>query len=224
MGFSQDRSLTRDSDQEISARLYVLIIGALTWLGLIACIACSWQVATWEVNLWFLIIVGFLSALVGIFITFKSERPGISLLGYVITILGFALILGAVIGRYKVNVVWSALSLTTIIAFVMSLAGIIYPKSLAHWGSILASVLLALIVVRFGQIILAALGLHSFGFNRIIDYIAVVLFSVYIVYDWNKAMRREYTLDNAVDGAAEIFIDVINIFIHILSLLGDSED
>jgi len=52
------------------------------------------------------------------------------------------------------------------------------------------------------------------------DYIFVVIFSLYIGYDWQKAQAYPPTLDNAVDSAADIYVDIVNLFIRILSILG----
>ena len=47
----------------------------------------------------------------------------------------------------------------------------------------------------------------------------VVIFSGYIGYDWARANMIPKTLDNAIDSAASLYIDIINLFIRILQIL-----
>ena len=52
------------------------------------------------------------------------------------------------------------------------------------------------------------------------DYIFVIIFSLYIGYDWQKSQAYPPTLDNAVDSAADIYVDIVNLFIRLLAILG----
>ena len=38
----------------------------------------------------------------------------------------------------------------------------------------------------------------------------------YIGYDWAKAQEKRKTLDNAVDSAVDLYLDVINLFVRLL--------
>jgi FtsH-binding integral membrane protein len=53
-----------------------------------------------------------------------------------------------------------------------------------------------------------------------LDWAVVLIFCGYIGYDWGKAQRQEKTIDNAVDSAAAIYMDIINLFLRILRILG----
>lgn len=53
----------------------------------------------------------------------------------------------------------------------------------------------------------------------IFDYAVVLLFSAYIGYDWAKANRYQRTVNNAIDSATDLYMDIINIFIRILAIL-----
>jgi len=41
-----------------------------------------------------------------------------------------------------------------------------------------------------------------------------------VIYDLNRAMRLQRTMNNAIDVSVQVFLDFINIFIRILSLMG----
>ena len=54
----------------------------------------------------------------------------------------------------------------------------------------------------------------------IVSYIAALIFSLYIGYDIYRAQRTEPTLDKAIDSALSVYLDIINLFMRILSITG----
>ena len=54
----------------------------------------------------------------------------------------------------------------------------------------------------------------------ILDYAVALIFCGYIGLDWCRAQRYPKTLDNAIDSAADIYLDVVNLFIRVLSITG----
>ena len=59
--------------------------------------------------------------------------------------------------------------------------------------------------------------------TTIIVYIVVLIFCGYIEYDWAKANTQRKTIDNAIDSATELYIDIINLFIRILRILARAQ-
>jgi FtsH-binding integral membrane protein len=53
-------------------------------------------------------------------------------------------------------------------------------------------------------------------------WIAAALFSLYIGYDIYRSQNYPKTLDNAVDSALDIYMDMANLFIRLLQILGNS--
>ena len=51
------------------------------------------------------------------------------------------------------------------------------------------------------------------------DWIVAAIFCGYIGVDWGRANRIERTLDNAVDSAASLYLDIINLFLRVLRIL-----
>jgi FtsH-binding integral membrane protein len=60
------------------------------------------------------------------------------------------------------------------------------------------------------------LGIH----HGIIDWIVVVIFCGYVGVDWGRANQIPKTVDNAVDSAAALYMDIINLFLRIVRILG----
>ena len=72
--------------------------------------------------------------------------------------------------------------------------------------------------------IYAATAYISGEFTRWIGIVMLVIFALYIGYDWVKAQQYVHTLDNAVDSALDIYMDIINLFLRVLMILGRNND
>lgn len=173
------------------------------------------------------LLLGFVIPLLGIFIALGSDKPIISFLGYNMVVVGFGMILGPTIFMYSADIVLMALATTFLLTLGMSAIGIAYPKSLAHWGGWLFGILLAVIVGQFTGIFMSMIGYP--GVAQVMDspvmhILISILFCAYIIYDWNRALRIPKTVDNAIDTAVALYLDIINLFIHILSLYGKSQN
>ena len=78
------------------------------------------------------------------------------------------------------------------------------------------TLLVALIVGLLAEVVATfLLGYRGMLF----DWLFVILFSGYIGYDVARSQAFPKTLDNAVDSALDIYLDIINLFIRLLSIL-----
>lgn len=203
----------------LSQATYATAVSVFTTVGIITAAAIGYCTMNMIVNPIFLISAGLVAPIVGIIIALNSKNWLISFIGYLMVCVGLGAIVGPTVAIVESAVVVKALLATAGVTFVMSLAGAIYPKSLEHWSIYLFAGLLALIFVRLGQMLFIATGTApALWYLPIIEYGAALLFSLYIMYDWNRAMRLPYTLDNAVDCAMAIFLDIINLFITLLRI------
>ena len=60
--------------------------------------------------------------------------------------------------------------------------------------------------------------------GHVIDYAVVALFSLYIGYDWYCSQRYAATPYNAISCATDLYLDIINIFVRLLAILGKKKD
>ena len=51
------------------------------------------------------------------------------------------------------------------------------------------------------------------------DWVVAAIFCGYIGYDWGRANAIPKTLDNAIDSAASLYIDIIILFMRILRIM-----
>lgn len=155
----------------------------------------------------------FVLAIAGIFISARSTNPWISFLGYNLLVLPIGVMLCFILPGFPVEIVTKALLLTGIVTATMTLMGLIRPQIFLGLGRTLFIALLVGIVAE----LVATFLLHYAG--SAFDWLFVILFSAYIGYDVARSQVYPKTIDNAVDCALDIYLDIINIFIRLLALL-----
>ena len=158
-------------------------------------------------------LIGYLvSALVGALIANKSSNPAISFVGYNLIVVPVGLLLAIVLPGYDARQIFLAALLTGVVTLVMMLLTVSFPNFFASLGSTLFWSLLICVAVEFIALLLGYGG-------DIFNWIFVAIFSLYIGYDWHKAQVYSKTVDNAIDSAVDLYLDIINVFLRILDLL-----
>jgi FtsH-binding integral membrane protein len=156
----------------------------------------------------------FALALGGVFLFKKSSNPFLSFVGYNMVAVPFGAVINIVVSRYNSAIVLEAIQLTGAVTLVMMFLGTLFPSFFSRIAGALTIALLAVILVDLA---------NMFFFKKDIpalDWIVAVIFCGYIGYDWGRANQIPKTLDNAIDGAASLYMDIINLFLRILSILG----
>jgi FtsH-binding integral membrane protein len=118
------------------------------------------------------------------------------------------------ISRYDPGLVIEAIGITAIVTFIMMVCGTIYPRFFERIYNVLLIALFAVILIELFQIYVLNVA------RNWTDWIVVIIFCGYIGYDWGRANCIPKTIDNAVDSAAAIYMDIINLFVRILKILG----
>ena len=104
-----------------------------------------------------------------------------------------------------------------LIAVGMMACVMIAPNFFSKLGGALSMVLIGMVVC---EIVLLILGVKQVW----IDWIVAAIFTLYIGYDIHRSQQYPKTLDNAVDSALDIYMDIANLFIRILSIMGKRND
>ena len=128
------------------------------------------------------------------------------------------LFLGFNLQYVRANTILGALLFTGILFIMMLLVGFLmvyFQIDLSWLGIILFFLLLGLIITR----IMTFFGNDSRSYDYMITLFALLLFSVYIVYDTNTILMRydsvKYERD-CILGALDYYLDIINIFVSSL--------
>jgi len=202
--------------KELSSSVYNLIIGlTLLWgFAVNAYLVHTVPVETLTaINPVAFLIVYFASCVAGIMLFSNSSIPAISFLGYNLVVVPFGLALTLVLSDYDPELVKSAITVTAIVTLIMMTLSTLFPRFFAGLGSILLITLFCVIVAEL--VVVFVFKAHV----GIIDWIVAALFCGYIGYDWHRANNMPRTIDNAIDSAAAIYMDIINLFIRILRIM-----
>ena len=205
-------------DEEISDRAYNGVIGAVLVYGLLVNVAICYifQDRMLYVNPAVLIVGYFICCFIGMLMSSKSDNAIISFIGYNLVVVPVGLVVSvsvAVYGGLGSEMVGQAFIITMLTTATMAAVSFAKPE----WFEKLGGVLLA----SLSGLVISEIVLLNLGSDQVVTaWIGAVLFSLYIGYDFHRAQAFPKTLDNAVDSALDIYLDVINLFLKILRILG----
>ncbi len=148
---------------------------------------------------------------------------------------GEAVSIGAISSLYKLRSVVTAMGATALATVTVSMYTILQQNAkydLSQWGAALSSWTMILLV--YGLIGLAqTVGWIPAGFLPYSDMLyscfAVFLFTLYLAYHTKLIVggkHAKYRMNDKdyVFGAMALYVDIVNIFLHILQLMGEQRD
>ena len=201
----------------ISDAAYNFVIGAVLCWGFLV----NWYMVknidyTWlaSINIMLFLLCYLGSCFLGVYIFNKSSNPVISFFGYNLVVVPFGMVVNLVVHQYDPAVVLDAVRVTGLVTMTMMILGSMFPGFFQKIAGALTFALIAVIIIEVIEIFI--LGIH----HGIIDWVVVLIFCGYIGYDWGRANRIPKTVDNAVDCAAALYMDIINLFLRILRIMG----
>ena len=204
------------TNHQISANVYNLILGAVLLWGF----AVNWYlVTTVPANVikaipMLVFLAGYMiTTLTGVAIIFKSEKPLYSFLGYNLIVVPIGLLLVTVLPDYSHQNIIKAVQTTALLTVGMMLLGTAFPGFFKRIEASLFIALVVAIVVELGQAWF--FGTHLAA----MDWIVAAIFCGYIGVDWGRANQIERSVDNAIDSAASLYLDIINLFLRILRIM-----
>jgi FtsH-binding integral membrane protein len=208
---------TSTAEPIISAMAYNLVIGLTLCWGF----AVNWWMVTniepqmiAGINPWLFFIGYFVSCFFGMYLFNNSKKPLVSFIGYNFVVVPFGLIVNIIVSSYDSTIVAQAIRITGLVTIAMMCLGTIFPSFFKKISGALGIALVLVIVVELVEVFV--FGMH----HGILDWIVVLIFCGYIGYDWGRANQIPKTLDNAIDSAAALYMDIINLFLRIVRILG----
>jgi FtsH-binding integral membrane protein len=151
-----------------------------------------------------------------------GARPAKACIGLGVSAACFGASSGPFFNQYRAGSITQIALATLTFTVFLGAAGIIYPKSLQSWRGPLCTSVVGLIFLQFAGGSMPAL--RGTPVHSIREWIAVVTFCAYVVYDFNRAQQIPRTTTNAVQVGAAVFLDVINLFVNLLELMGSKKD
>ncbi len=207
-----------DSTGEIiSANVYNLVIGlTLCWGFLVNYLMVKGiDVETIaQINPIIFFVGYFASCMFGVYLYTKSDKPAVSFLGYNFVVVPFGFVINLVVSQYSSEIVIDAIRITGLVTAAMMVLGTMYPAFFQRIAGALSIALIVVIVVEIVEVFI--FDMH----HGILDWVVAAIFCGYIGYDWSRANAIPKTVDNAIDSAAALYMDIIILFLRILSILG----
>lgn len=163
------------------------------------------------------LMIGYLVlALTGVFLS-KFGGPLVSFIGYNLVVLPSGALISVVLINYGYSDIIAALFIVALDTLVMLLISMKFPEKMLNLGFPL--------FVCLGVGIVAELICLLFSLSTsIFDFIFVIIFTGYLGYDFSVVSQYDKTLDNAIDSALDVYLDIINLFLRILSIMGGSKN
>lgn len=206
-------------DEIISDRAYNLTIGAVLLWGfalnamMVQYINPAPIIALMGGSPWIFLGLYVASIFVGTMIFTKSDNPAISFVGYNFLVLPLGIVLVGILPFYDSSVIARAFMATASVTGIMMMLGAAYPRFFLSIGRALFIAFIATFIVELGLFFITGAA------PAIFDWIMVLIFSGYIGYDWARAQALPKTLDNAVDCAASLYVDIVILFMRLLEIM-----
>lgn len=211
----------RGGTDTMSRSAFYFVMGCILAWGFTATYMVSEMTANWQPGLFGFLLVGLGLPLLGIFMSVSASAL-ISFIGFNLVVIPFGAILGPALAQYELaqpGIVSEAAMLTGFVTGIMGVSGLLFPDFYRSIGGALFGALTALLIVLIASMFVPAL----MGFT-VIHYAAAGLFALYIGFDMYRASEIPATIDNAVDVCIALYLDIINLFLWILRILGHSKD
>lgn len=176
--------------------------------------------------LWLAIILSFVSLISLVCCSnLARTKPWNYILLSVFTLLESYLV-GAISSFYDTQSVMLALIITLVVTIGLTLFAIQTKWDFTGWGPYLLGVLLVLIAFGFMNTIFCYFGSSGCQIlNTVYAAAGALIFSMFIVYDTQlivggKHKKYEYSTDDHVFAALSLYLDVVNLFLYVLQLIG----
>lgn len=204
----------------LSERIYNLAIGVTLLAGILVNILMATYLSDiiMAANYLVMLVVYLVGSFACTFVIYRSKNPAVSFLGFLGLSVSMGLLLTYYLTWFHLADIQLAFVMTGIVLGIMVVLATALPQFFLSIGRSLGVALLVTIVVEVIASFLFPAAL------RFADYVVVLIFCGYVGFDWARAQQYPKTLDNAVDSAADIYVDIVNLFIRILSILGRRDD
>ncbi len=205
----------------ISRRAYNAIIGLIVLWGVgidtAICYFYGDQLTQTFQNRWAWVLLYLALVIGGMIIVNVAKNAVLCFLGYNLMVVGFGVTLAMVVGMYMPAVVFEAFLVTAIVTGLMLLLGTLWQDFFKRIGVVLVVGLIAVIIIEVVML------LFTGTYPTWVSVVSAILFSGFIGYDWAKAQEAPPTAKNAVMFATSLFVDIINLFLDILRIVGRSD-
>lgn len=209
----------------ISRRLYNAVLAGLVVLSFAVMAACSYITSTADFIIFvarnpiLYTVVSLAASIVGIVVMSvgrSKESLVLGGVGYALFTLSFGFTTSFALSAYSLESLSTAFAATAAIMVVFGLAGFMFPRFFAKIQGVLCVALLAIVAV---ELVLMFMGVGQ----NITDIAVILIFCGFIGYDVYQSQMVAPTLTNALWFAVDLYLDIVNVLLRLLSIFGNRE-
>jgi len=134
-------------------------------------------------------------------------------------------LVGAIASMYTAQSVLLAMGMTLAIFIGMTFLACTTKIDFTGYAPYLAGFLMTMVVTGGSLCMLQLAGIHSTALQMGYNFLCVLLFTMYLVWDTQMIVggnhQIKFDVDDYVMAALQIYMDIINLFINLLQLFGD---
>lgn len=164
---------------------------------------------------WMMITSVLLTFVLIIALHFKSRETPTNFILLGLFTLSEAFMVGVAVTQYSVASVVTAFALTCAVTVALAAYTLQSKRDFSSWGAGLFSVLFILLLASLLQIVL-----QSTALDFALSCGGAALFSLFIVYDISMIMHR-VSAEEYIQASISLYLDVINLFLHLLRIFGE---
>ena len=219
----EEKRYLKAGEVEISERGFNLIIGGVLLWGfvlnylMVALFGAQISQMMVSVNP-LLFLVGYFVLVIAGSVLLKKDSPVLSFIGYNLIALPIGVVVCACVTGVPVSIVKSAVLVTAIVTLSFMILATVFTGFFLSMGRALGAGLLIAIVAELVTTLI--FRVHS----SVYEWVFVGIFSLFIGYDWARANTCARTVNNAIDLAANLYLDIINLFLRILEIMSKRKD
>ncbi len=167
-----------------------------------------------------LLLLGFMVLeIIGAIMSKASDNPIISLIGYNLLVIPTGAVFSVCLSGISPDLVKNVVLVTAAVTAIMLATSTFFPKVFCSMGSILLISLSAVVVVELFLVLIFGMTTPTLW-----HVIVALIFCGYIGYDWAVAQNVPYTVDNAIDVCVDLYLDIVNLSLRLLSIMKSSDD
>ncbi len=199
---------------------YALITGFIAWgfiVNLVMHQVASKAIFSFVSKNYLVFLIGTLVLTFAGSIVANKENTIVAFIGYHMILIPIGMILSISVSLYDPLIVRYAFTGAIAITIGMTIIGLIMPQAFLSLGKTLLVSLGLTITV---ELIMMLCGLST----GIIDFVVIGIMAMYIGYDVSRAQVMDRTVHSALHVAIELYMDIINLALRLMRILGRSRN
>jgi len=210
--FAPATGINRMAERAYVFTLWLCVAGGLA----VASFMATWSYDSGGLGLGPWVLLGLVVPIGGIFVGQATKNPAVTMLGYLMVVAPLGYVIGPMVAMFQYKSVVEVMYVTGAVTVGMWMVGTALPAITRNLSGYICGGILLLILGNVMAMFFP--GATAF---RAVDWLGAALFTCLIVYDSNKAMQLDYTVDNAIKASIGLYLDIVNLFLYLLDLFGN---